>query len=117
MASRRLCKSRVTADAAAEMLNNWDSSSSEQSDSDLDSDFDVGKWDCSSSSSSSSSGSGSGSSSSSRSSCSDCESTITSTRGVVATTSAAIGRSVGTTAGGSTSRITTSPKRSAGDGS
>ena len=98
MASRRRCKSRVTADAAAAILNNWDSSCSEQSDSDLDSDFDVGKWDCSSSSS-------------------DCESTITSTRGVVATTSAATGRSVGRTASGSTSRVTTRPKRSAGAGS
>ena len=96
MASRRRCKSRVTADAAAAILNNWDSSCSEQSDSDLDSDFDVGKWDCSSS---------------------DCESTITSTRGVVATTSAATGRSVGRTASGSTSRVTTRPKRSAGAGS
>ena len=98
MASRRRCKSRVTADAAAAILNNWDSSCSEQSDSDLDSDFDVGKWDCSSSSS-------------------DCESTITSTRGVVATTSAATGGSVGRTASGSTSRVTTRPKRSAGAGS
>ena len=83
MASRRHCKSRVTADAAAKILNSWDSSSLEQSDSDLDSDFDVEKWDCSSSS--------------------DCESTITSTRGVVANTSAATGRSVGRTVGGSTS--------------
>ena len=79
MASRRHCKSRVTADAAAKILNSWDSSSSEQSDSDLDSDFAVEKWDCSSS---------------------DCESTITSTREVVATTSAATGRSVGRTAVG-----------------
>ena len=97
MASRRRCKSRVTADAAAAILNNWDSSCSEQSDSDLDSDFDVGKWDCNSSS--------------------DWELTITSTREVVATTNAATGRSLGRTAGGSTSRVTTRPKRSDGAGS
>ena len=97
MASRRRCKSRVTADAAAAILNNWDSSCSELSDSDLDSDFDVGKWDCNSSS--------------------DWELTITSTREVVATTNAATGRSLGRTAGGSTSRVTTRPKRSDGAGS
>ena len=50
MASRiRRCKSRVSAEAAAAILNNWDSSSSEYSDSDLDSDFDVGRGNCSTS--------------------------------------------------------------------